>query len=177
MVAAFAETLKMEPPNTPPSAPAKYVALNDSLYDYITRHRSRAVDPVLDALRAETEALGDIAKMLISPEQGDFLTLMTELLDVRTVVEVGTFTGYSAICLARGLPGGGRLYCFDVNAVDRDGAALLGKGRGSRTGSSSAWATPNKPCHNGSRGRRSTSLSSMPINRATTLTLNFFSRA
>ncbi|MEO7723510.1 MAG: O-methyltransferase [Chthoniobacterales bacterium] len=106
----------MEPPNTPPSAPAKYVALNDSLYDYITRHRSRAVDPVLDALRAETEALGDVAKMLISPEQGDFLTLMTELLDVRTVVEVGTFTGYSAICLARGLPGGGRLYCFDVNA-------------------------------------------------------------
>ena len=106
----------MEPSNSQPSPPAKYVALNDSLYDYVARHRSRVVDPVLDELRTETEALGDLAKMLISPEQGDFLTLLTKLLDVRTVVEVGTFTGYSSICLARGLPGGGRLYCFDVNA-------------------------------------------------------------
>ncbi len=106
----------MTPPNSQPSVPAKYVALNDSLYDYIVRHRSRAVDPILDELRAETEALGDLAKMLISPEQGDFLTLLTKLLDVRTVVEVGTFTGYSSICLARGLPGGGQLYCFDVNS-------------------------------------------------------------
>ncbi|HEY3664023.1 MAG TPA: O-methyltransferase [Chthoniobacterales bacterium] len=106
----------METPKPPSNSPAKYVTLNDSLYDYITRHRSRAIDPVLDALRAETETLGDVARMLISPEQGDFLTLLTGLLDVRTVVEVGTFTGYSSICLARGLPGGGRLYCFDVNA-------------------------------------------------------------
>ncbi len=106
----------MEPSNSQPSLPAKYVALNDSLYDYVAQHRSRAVDPVLDELRTETEALGDLAKMLISPEQGDFLTLLTKLLDVRTVVEVGTFTGYSSICLARGLPGGGRLYCFDINA-------------------------------------------------------------
>ncbi len=106
----------MEPSNSQPSLPAKYVALNDSLYDYIARHRSHVVDPVLDELRTETEALGDLAKMLISPEQGDFLTLLTKLLDVRTVVEVGTFTGYSSICLARGLPGGGRLYCFDLNA-------------------------------------------------------------
>ncbi len=106
----------MDAQNSPPKPPPKYVALNDSLYDYIVRHRTRVVDPVLAELRAETEALGDVAKMLISPEQGDFLTLLTKLLDVRTVVEVGTFTGYSAICLARGLPGGGHLYCFDVNA-------------------------------------------------------------
>lgn len=106
----------MEPSQSPSSQPAKYVALNDSLYEYIVRHRSRAVDPVLDELRAETEELGDLARMLISPEQGDFLTLLTKLLDVRTVVEIGTFTGYSSICLARGLPGGGQLYCFDVNA-------------------------------------------------------------
>lgn len=106
----------MEPSNSQPSLPAKYVALNDSLYDYVAQHRSRALDPILDELRRETEALGDLAKMLISPEQGDFLTLLTKLLDVRTVVEVGTFTGYSSICLARGLPGGGRLYCFDINA-------------------------------------------------------------
>ena len=112
-----AETLgKMEQSNSQSSRPAKYVALTDPLYDYIARHRSRVVDPLLDALRAETESLGDVARMLISPEQGNFLTLLTKLLDVRTAVEVGTFTGYSSICLARGLADGGRLHCFDVNA-------------------------------------------------------------
>ena len=106
----------MEPSNSQSSPPANNVALTDPLYDYIARHRSRLVDPLLEALRAETESLGDIARMLISPEQGDFLTLLTKLLDVRTAVEVGTFTGYSSICLARGLANGGRLHCFDVNA-------------------------------------------------------------
>ena len=98
-----AETLgKMEQSNSQSSRPAKYVALTDPLYDYIARHRSHVVDPILDALRAETQSLGDVARMLISPEQGNFLTLLTKLLDVRTAVEVGTFTGYSSICLARG---------------------------------------------------------------------------
>lgn len=105
----------MEAPKPQPSPPAKYVALNDALYEYVGRQRSRVADPLLEALRVETEALGDIAKMLISPEQGDFLTLLTGLLDVRVAVEVGTFTGYSSICLARGLAKGGRLFCFDLN--------------------------------------------------------------
>ena len=106
----------MEPQKSRASQPAKYVALNDALYDYVVRQRSRVDDPVLDALRVETEALGDVARMLISPEQGDFLSLLTRLLEVRTAVEVGTFTGYSSICLARGLAEGGRLFCFDLNA-------------------------------------------------------------
>ena len=106
----------MEPSNSQSSPPAKYVALTDPLYDYIARHRSRVVDPLLDALRTETESLGDIARMLISPEQGDFLTLLTKLLSVRSAVEIGTFTGYSSICLARGLAEGGHLFCFDVSA-------------------------------------------------------------
>ncbi len=100
-------------PSSPP--PLKYVALNDTLYDYIIRHRSRRDDPVLTALRHETESLGEIALMLISQEQGDFLTLLSRLLGVRTAIEVGTFTGYSSICLARGLAPGGRLFCFDIN--------------------------------------------------------------
>src|ERR1051325_2536991 len=78
--------------------PAKYVALTDQLYDYITRHRSGFVDPLLRDLRAETESLGEAARMLISSEQGDFLTLVTRLLDVRCAIEIGTFTGYSSIC-------------------------------------------------------------------------------
>ena len=96
--------------------PAKYVALNDALYDYIARHRSRLVDPILEELRHETDLLGDLARMLISPEQGDFLTLITKLLGVRSAVEVGTFTGYSSICIARGLMPKGRLFCFDISA-------------------------------------------------------------
>lgn len=98
------------------STSPKYVALNDALYDYVARHRSHAVDPVLDELRAETEALGEIAAMLISGEQGDFMTMLTKLLSVRCAVEVGTFTGYSSICVARGLSESGRLFCFDINA-------------------------------------------------------------
>jgi len=106
----------MDSPGLQAAPPAKYVALNDQLYDYIARHRSRFVDPLLRELRAETESLGEVARMLISPEQGDFLTLLARLLDVRCAIEVGTFTGYSSICLARGLAGNGQLFCFDMNA-------------------------------------------------------------
>jgi caffeoyl-CoA O-methyltransferase len=53
--------------------------------------------------------------MQIAPEQGAFLEWLTRLLGATTVVEVGTFTGYSSICLARGLAPGGRLLCCDVN--------------------------------------------------------------
>jgi caffeoyl-CoA O-methyltransferase len=98
------------------SSAAKYVTLTDPLYEYIVRHRSRSIDPLLQELRSETESLGEIARMLISPEQGSFLTLLVKLLDVRCAVEVGTFTGYSSICLARGLSEGGRLFCFDISA-------------------------------------------------------------
>jgi caffeoyl-CoA O-methyltransferase len=99
------------------SAPAaKYVKLNDALYNYVIGHRSRTVDPLLDELRAETEALGDIARMLISREQGDFLTMLMRLLAVRSAVEVGTFTGYSSICIARGLAESGKLTCFETSA-------------------------------------------------------------
>jgi caffeoyl-CoA O-methyltransferase len=98
------------------SSASKYVALTDALYDYVVRHRSHTVDPLLQELRSETESLGEIARMLISPEQGDFLTILTKLLGVRYAIEVGTFTGYSSICLARGLAEEGRLFCFDINA-------------------------------------------------------------
>jgi caffeoyl-CoA O-methyltransferase len=93
----------------------KYVPLNDELCGYIAAHRSKASDPVLDNLRAETEKLGSLSEMLISREQGSFLTLLTSVLEVRSAVEVGTFTGYSAICIARGLPADGRLICVDIN--------------------------------------------------------------
>lgn len=93
----------------------KHINLTPELAAYIRAHRSGAIDPILDELRAETERLGDISKMLISPEQGNFLSLLVAGLGARTAIEVGTFTGYSAICIARGLPAEGRLICCDLS--------------------------------------------------------------
>ena len=56
-----------------------------------------------------------MAMMQISPEQGAFMTLLTRLVGATQAVEVGTFTGYSALCIARGLPDDGRLLCCDVS--------------------------------------------------------------
>jgi caffeoyl-CoA O-methyltransferase len=53
--------------------------------------------------------------MQVAPEQGAFLTLLTRLIGARSAVEVGTFTGYSALCIARGLPADGHLLCCDVS--------------------------------------------------------------
>jgi caffeoyl-CoA O-methyltransferase len=61
-------------------------------------------DPVLDELRAETSRrFPASARLQIGPEQGTFMTLLSQFIAPRRVIEVGTFTGYSAICLARGL--------------------------------------------------------------------------
>ena len=53
--------------------------------------------------------------MQISSDEGAFLTMLTRLVDARYAVEVGTFTGYSSICIARGLAAGGHLLCCDVS--------------------------------------------------------------
>ncbi len=66
-------------------------------------------------LIAETAAMGDVASLQIAPEQGAFLTILTMLAGARTAVEVGTFTGYSALAIARGLADGGTLLCCDVD--------------------------------------------------------------
>jgi caffeoyl-CoA O-methyltransferase len=91
----------------------KYIALNDSLYRYVVNCRSHASDPLLQALRRETDSLGDISKMQISEEQGSFVTLLVAAIGANSAIEVGTFTGYSSICIARGLTQNGRLICVD----------------------------------------------------------------
>jgi caffeoyl-CoA O-methyltransferase len=92
----------------------KFISLTPDVYSYLVAHNP-PLDPVLRDLQAETAALGGISMMQIAVEQGAFLTLLTRLLNVRRAVEVGTFTGYSAICIARGLADGGRLLCCDVS--------------------------------------------------------------
>jgi caffeoyl-CoA O-methyltransferase len=88
--------------------------LTKPVHDYLVAHAPH-LDDVQRDLIAETEALGGISMMQIAPEQGAFMTLLTRLLDARHAIEVGTFTGYSAISIARGLREDGTLLCCDVN--------------------------------------------------------------
>jgi caffeoyl-CoA O-methyltransferase len=85
------------------------------LIDYVVDHGTWPIDDVLADLRAETVALGGAAAMQIGHDQGQILTLLTRLVDAVRAVEVGTFTGYSSLCIARGLADGGRLLCCDVS--------------------------------------------------------------
>jgi caffeoyl-CoA O-methyltransferase len=93
---------------------ATSIGLSDALQSYVVAH-STPVDDILRDLAEETRAMGDRAAMQIAPEQGTFLTLVARLIGARRAVEVGTFTGYSSICIARGLAEGGRLLCCDVS--------------------------------------------------------------
>jgi len=93
----------------------KYLSLNDPLYRYLCACRTDAADPVLRALRKETQALGDISRMQISEEQGAFMQLLVAAIGAKSIIEVGTFTGYSSLCMARALPRNGRLICIDAS--------------------------------------------------------------
>jgi len=83
------------------------------LYDYILKFGFRD-DALLQELRAETAKL-PASQMQISPEQGQFMALLTQLTGAKRALEIGTFTGYSSISVARALPADGKLICFDVS--------------------------------------------------------------
>lgn len=91
-----------------------FVPITPELEDYITSRSSRR-DPLLTALAEETAALGEISRMQIAEVQGSFMGLLTRAISARHAVEIGTFTGYSAICVARALPEDGKLLCCDVS--------------------------------------------------------------
>jgi len=88
--------------------------LSAAVHEYIVRHGT-SPDAVLRDLAEETARLGPISIMQIAPEQGAFMTLLARAIGARRIVEVGTFTGYSALCLARGLPEDGQLLACDVS--------------------------------------------------------------
>jgi len=93
--------------------------LTPELADYV-RAGSEQPDDVVADLLAETAAMAERgeapATFQIAPEQGVFMQLLTRALGARRAIEIGTFTGYSALCLARGLPDDGSLLCLDRNA-------------------------------------------------------------
>lgn len=92
----------------------KFTALTDALHDYVVRVGSRE-DEALRRVREETAAMGDVAVMQISPDQGAFMTMLARMLGARRALELGTFTGYSAICIARGLTEGGLLVACELD--------------------------------------------------------------
>ncbi len=93
----------------------KVTALNDDLCRYLLHHRT-ADDAVLTELREETlRRFGALGVMMISEDEGSLLSVLAGALAPKLAVEVGTFTGYSSIFIARALPPGGKLLCCDIN--------------------------------------------------------------
>lgn len=84
-----------------------------ALYPYLLAHSVRE-DSLLQRLQDET-ARDPLARMQIAPEQGQFMELIARLIGARRMIEIGTFTGYSSICLARALPDDGQLLCCDID--------------------------------------------------------------
>ena len=95
-------------------ADPKSFQLSTEVHEYLLAHGSPP-DDIERALIAETAGLGAISRMQIAPEQGAFLRIVTQLIGARRAIEVGTFTGYSALCIARGLGADGHLLCCDVS--------------------------------------------------------------
>ena len=87
--------------------------LDDRLYDYLLKVGVRESD-LLKELRAETSMLSS-AGMQIGPDQGAFMHLLIGLIGAKRALEVGTFTGYSSLCVASALPADGKLICCDVS--------------------------------------------------------------
>ncbi len=91
----------------------KTLQLNDSLYDYLLSV-SLHENSFLKALRDETNQL-QMSIMQISPDQGQFMALLVKLMGVKKIIEIGTFTGYSALAMAQALPDDGELYACDIS--------------------------------------------------------------
>jgi caffeoyl-CoA O-methyltransferase len=92
----------------------KSLSLTTELHDYLVAHGTPP-DAIQRELIVETERLGGVSVMQIAPEQGAFMTVLTRAIGARRTIEVGTFTGYSTLCTARGLGEGGRVIACDVS--------------------------------------------------------------
>ncbi|GAB3129632.1 O-methyltransferase [Microbispora hainanensis] len=92
---------------------AKFIT--PAVAEYAAAHTSPPDDLLADLAEETHRLVGDRISMQIAPEQGTLLTMLVRLSGARSAVEVGTFTGYSSICIARGLPADGRLIACDVS--------------------------------------------------------------
>lgn len=110
------------------------------LEDYCRAHTA-ALPEIYERLRAETYANVRAPQMQVGQLEGRFLKLMAQLSGAKTVVEVGTFTGYSALSIAEGLPADGRVHTFDIDPVATDMAK--------RYWAEAAWAKDKIELHLG----------------------------
>ena len=94
---------------------SRYFTVTDAIVDYAAARGAWPDPPAVADLREATRALGSPAGMQIGADQGQLLTLLTRITGATRAVEVGTFTGYSSYCIARGLAEGGTLLCCDVS--------------------------------------------------------------
>lgn len=91
----------------------KMISMTPELYTYVSQHQPQ-LHPILPELMADTRRRPD-AGMQISPEQGVFMHSLARLMGAQRILEVGTFTGYSSICLGLALPPSGEMICLDIN--------------------------------------------------------------
>jgi len=92
---------------------AEQTSLSPEVLAYL-RAESLREDELLRELREETASYPMGRVMQVMPEEGQLLALLVKLANARVVLEVGTFTGYSTLCMARALPPGGRLITCDI---------------------------------------------------------------
>ncbi len=89
------------------------ISMTDSLYQYYLTHSLRE-DPILAQLRLETKGLS-AAKMQIAPEQGQFLAFLVKMLNAKKTLDIGVFTGYSALVVAMAMTDEGKVIGCDIN--------------------------------------------------------------
>src|SRR5262249_15616683 len=97
-----------------PRSMTRHLTLDDTLYDYLVDHSVRE-HPAQVALREATRTRPH-AGMQIGPEQGQLMALLVRLVGARQAIEIGVFTGYSALAVALALPADGRLLACDISA-------------------------------------------------------------
>ena len=87
--------------------------LDETLYQYLLDHSVR--ESTLRRRLREVTAKQEMSRMQIAPEQGQFMALLVEFIGAERIIEVGTFTGYSALCMAQAMPEHGELVCCDIS--------------------------------------------------------------
>lgn len=93
----------------------KYVEMTHPLFEYLCQTHSRANDPLLAALREDTQQFGPDAMMQINDVQGSLLSLLVAATGAVRAIEIGTFTGASSLAIGRALPADGHLLCLDIS--------------------------------------------------------------